>query len=288
MSIPEIDWKRTDLLIDLALEEDLGSRGDTTSDAVLPEHLAVKAVLLCKEALVCAGLPVAERLFRRLSPDIRFTAKVREGQYCPHGTVLAEIEGPARLLLEGERTALNFLQRLCGTATMAYRYQSLAGDKVQVLDTRKTTPGWRNLEKYAVAVGGAHNHRIGLYDRIMIKDNHRELSGLEGPGGILRAVQRARAKYPDLEVEVEIDSLQDLDEALQSGAEYILLDNMSSADMREAVVRTNGKAKLEASGNVTIGRIEEIAGTGVDFISSGALTHSVKACDISMDIILPN
>ena len=287
MSIPEIDWKRTDLLIDLALEEDLGDRGDVTSDSVLPEGLRVKAVLLCKEALVCAGLPVAERLFHKLSPDIAFKPLVKEGQYCPHGTILAELEGPARLLLEGERTALNFLQRLCGTATMAYRYQTLAGDKMKVLDTRKTTPGWRNLEKYAVAVGGASNHRIGLYDRVMIKDNHRELAGLEGAGGILRSVERARKKHPDLEVEVEIDSLLDLDEAIRSGAEYILLDNMSCADMRTAVLRTAGRAKLEASGNVTIGRIAEIAETGVDFVSSGALTHSVKACDISMDIVLP-
>ena len=201
------------------------------------------------------------------------------------GTVMAEISGPARPILVGERTALNFLQRLCGVATMSNRYQSLAGDKMHVLDTRKTTPGWRNLEKYAVAMGGAHNHRIGLFDRVMLKDNHRELAGLEGAGGILRSVERARAMYPDLEVEVEIDSLEELAEALESKAEYILLDNMSTSDMAKAVQITAGKAKLEASGNVTISRIEEIAATGVDFVSSGALTHSVKSCDISLDII---
>jgi nicotinate-nucleotide pyrophosphorylase (carboxylating) len=193
--------------------------------------------------------------------------------------------GPARALLTGERTALNFIQRLCGVATASYHYQQLAGDKCQVLDTRKTTPGWRNLEKYAVSVGGAHNHRIGLFDRVMLKDNHRELAGLEGAGGILRSVERARAMYPDLEVEVEIDSLEELTEALESKAEYILLDNMSTADMAEAVRITAGRAKLEASGNVTIARIEEIAASGVDFVSSGALTHSVKSSDISLDII---
>ena len=193
--------------------------------------------------------------------------------------------GSARALLTGERTALNFIQRLSGSATMANKYQNLAGDKAEILDTRKTTPGWRNLEKYAVATGGAYNHRIGLFDRVMLKDNHRELAGLEGAGGILRSVERARAKYPDLEVEVEIDSLEELNEALESKAEYILLDNMSCSDMAKAVRITDGRAKLEASGNVTIGRIEEIAATGVDFVSSGALTHSVKSCDISLDIV---
>ena len=200
---------------------------------------------------------------------------------------MAKLHGPARSLLTGERTALNFVQRLCGVATAAHKYQQAAGDKCAILDTRKTTPGYRNLEKYAVAVGGASNHRIGLYDRIMIKDNHRELAGLGGTGGILRSVANARKLYPDLEVEVEIDSLAELPEALESKAEYILLDNMSTADMAEAVRMTAHRAKLEASGNMTLARIPEVAATGVDFISSGALTHSVKSADISMDIIEP-
>lgn len=285
MSLPAIDWVRADQLIELALEEDLGSRGDVTTDSVIPENLQAKAVLLCKQDLVAAGLPVAERIFRRLDPQVAFRTLAEEGAFCPKGTVLAEITGSARALLTAERTALNFIQRLSGTATMARLYQQAAGPKTKILDTRKTTPGWRNLEKYAVAAGGAFNHRIGLYDRVMLKDNHRELAGLEGPGGIVRSVERARAKFPGLEVEVEIDSLDDLDEALRSGAEYILLDNMNCNDMREAVVRTAGRAKLEASGNVTLPRIPEIAATGVDFISSGALTHSVKACDISLDIV---
>ena len=284
MAIPEIDWKRTDILIQLALEEDLGDIGDATTNAVIPADLRATAVLIAKEELVCAGLPVAERLFHTLDPNIGFTSKVREGELCPRGTIMAEITGPARTLLTGERTALNFLQRLCGVATASHKYQELAGNRAEILDTRKTTPGWRNLEKYAVATGGAHNHRIGLYDRIMIKDNHRELAGMEGKGGILRSVRRAREMYPQLEVEVEVDSLEELDEALLSGAEYILLDNMDNEQVVQAVGIARNKARLEASGNVTLGRIPTLSETGVDYISSGALTHSVKSSDISMDI----
>ena len=287
MQKPEIDWKRADILIQLALEEDLGDLGDTTTNSVIPADLKTTAVLIAKEDLICAGLPVAERLFHTLDPDVVFTAKVKEGEACPRGTVMAEISGPARVLLTGERTALNFLQRLCGVATAAHKYQELAGNRAKILDTRKTTPGWRNLEKYAVAVGGAFNHRIGLYDRIMIKDNHRELAGMEGKGGILRSVRRAREMYPQLEIEVEIDSLEELDEALLSGAEYILLDNMDNEQVVQAVGIARNKARLEASGNVTLGRIPSLSETGVDFISSGALTHSVKASDISMDIRIP-
>ncbi len=287
MQKPEIDWKRADILIQLALEEDLGDLGDTTTNSVIPADLKTTAVLIAKEDLICAGLPVAERLFHTLDPDVVFTAKVKEGEACPRGTVMAEISGPARVLLTGERTALNFLQRLCGVATASHKYQELAGNRAKILDTRKTTPGWRNLEKYAVATGGAFNHRIGLYDRIMIKDNHRELAGMEGKGGILRSVRRAREMYPQLEVEVEVDSLDELDEALLSGAEYILLDNMDNEQVVKAVGIARNKARLEASGNVTLGRIPSLSETGVDYISSGALTHSVKSSDISMDIRIP-
>ncbi|OQA82245.1 MAG: Nicotinate-nucleotide pyrophosphorylase (carboxylating) [Lentisphaerae bacterium ADurb.Bin242] len=286
--IPPIDWKRTDTLIALALEEDLGDAGDVTTNSVIPEDLEAEAVLLAKEDLVCAGLPVAERLFHTLDPLLAWTSRVREGEFCPKGTVLASIRGNARKLLTGERTALNFLQRLCGVATAARRYQdAAAGTSCRILDTRKTTPGWRNLEKYAVAVGGAFNHRIGLYDRIMIKDNHRELAGLDGPGGIARSVEHARTRHPDLEIEVEVDSLEELTEALETGVEYILLDNMTDEQMAEAVQRTAGRSRLEASGGITLSRIPSAAATGVDFISAGALTHSVKSCDISMDIVLP-
>ena len=285
--MPEIDWKRAELLIKLALEEDLGSEGDTTSISVIPEKLVAKAAFICKEDFcVCAGLPVAEAVFKSIDPKIKWTPKVAEGSVCHRGDLMAEVCGKARALLTGERTALNFLQRLCGVATASHRYQEAAGQRCRILDTRKTTPGWRNLEKYAVATGGASNHRIGLYDRIMIKDNHRELAGLEGQGGILRSVKRAKAAYPNLEVEVEVDSLSELAEAIESGAEYILLDNMDDAKMAEAVKLVDGRAKLEASGGITFGRVASAAVTGVDFISVGALTHSVRSCDISMDIEL--
>ena len=286
-TIPAIDWKRTDALIALALEEDLGEAGDVTTDSVIPEELITDAVFLAKEDLVCAGLPVAERLFHTLDPSLQWEGLVKEGDFCPKGTLMARVHGSARKLLTGERTALNFLQRLCGVATAARKYQEAAGTACRILDTRKTTPGWRNLEKYAVAVGGAFNHRIGLYDRVMIKDNHRELAGLEGEGGIVRSVERARKLHPGLEVEVEVDSLAELAEAVKSGAEHILLDNMSDEMMAEAVKYVNGRAKLEASGGITLSRIPSAAKTGVDFISAGALTHSVKSSDISMDIQLP-
>ena len=284
-TIPELDWKRIDLLIALALEEDLQDRGDVTTKSVIGENMRVKAIFLAKEDCVCAGLPVAKRIMKEVDPEIEWKDLVEEGTFCPKGTHMAEVSGKAASILTAERTALNFLQRLSGVATASKKYQdAAAGTNAIILDTRKTTPGWRNLEKYAVAVGGASNHRIGLYDRVMIKDNHRELAGLEGKDGILRSVERARKMYPDLEVEVEIDSLDSLDEALESGAEYILLDNMSNELMAEAVKRTAGRAKLEASGNMKLERVPSAAATGVDFISVGALTHSVKSADISLDV----
>ena len=283
--IPELDMNRVNTLIDLALEEDLADRGDTTSKSVIPADARAKGVLYAKSDCVLAGLAVAEAVFKKLDPACEFTYILHDGDKCSAKTVIAEITGNAVAMLTAERTALNFIQRLCGVATMANNYAASVKDSaMEVLDTRKTTPGWRNLEKYAVAVGGASNHRIGLFDRIMIKDNHREMAGMEGAGGILRSVERARAMYPDLEVEVEVDTLEELDEALQSGCEYILLDNMSTEMMAEAVKRNQGRAKLEASGNITIERLPEIAAVGVDYASSGALTHSVKSSDISLDI----
>lgn len=284
-NIPELDMQRIAVLIDLALSEDLADRGDTTSKSVIPADARAFGVLYAKSDCVLAGLAVAEAVFKKLDPECEFKYLLHDGDKCPAKTVIAEITGNAVAMLTAERTALNFIQRLCGVATMANAYAaSVKESSMKVLDTRKTTPGWRNLEKYAVAVGGASNHRIGLFDRIMIKDNHREMAGMEGPGGILRSVERARAMYPDLEIEVEVDTLEELDEALQSGCEYILLDNMTTPMMAEAVKRNNGRAKLEASGNITIERLPEIAAVGVDFASSGALTHSVKSADISLDI----
>lgn len=285
MSIPLIDYDRLYQLISMALIEDLDETGDTTTIAVVPENISISAILRCKEDCICAGLPVAEQVFKAIDETIEFESLVAEGDACSTMTPLAKISGDAQALLTAERTALNFLQRLSGIATVAQKYAALvAGTETVILDTRKTTPGWRNLEKYAVAVGGASNHRIGLYDRIMIKDNHRELAGLEGSGGITRSVERARAEFPELEVEVEADTLDEVSEAVSANADYILLDNMSNEQMAEAVKLNNGQAKLEASGGITLERISEIARLGVDFISVGALTHSVKATDISMEI----
>ncbi len=270
-----------------ALAEDVGS-GDATTLAVVPEHLVTTALLQTREACVCAGLPVAEAVFRELDPEIRFEALVREGQKCRAGETLARVTGRARAILTGERTALNFIQRLSGIATMARRYVEAVGThSARILDTRKTTPGLRLLEKYAVAAGGATNHRIGLFDRVMIKDNHRELAALGGPGGIRRAVKACRDQYPRLEVEVEADTLDDVREAVAAGADYILLDNMSDAEMGEAVKLVRGRSLTEASGGITLERIPAIAALGVDFISVGALTHSVRSVDIGLDIETP-
>jgi len=285
--LPPIDFHRVDKLIRLALEEDLGDRGDTTTTAVITGHTKATAVLICKQDGVIAGLDVAYRVFAKLDPGCIWTPKVKDGDFCTKGTVIGEVSGEAAALLTAERTALNFLQRLCGVATTAHRYaEAIAGTKTEILDTRKTTPGWRNLEKYAVAAGGASNHRIGLYDRIMIKDNHRELAGLEGEKGITRSVERARAMFPDLEIEVEADRLDEVKEAIEAGADYVLLDNMTNEQMAEAVKINAGRTKLEASGNITLERLPSIAALGVDYISAGALTHSVKALDISLDIKL--
>ena len=282
-----IDMERVDVLIDLALAEDLAEVGDTTSKSVIPDDTQAVAVLRCKEDLVCAGLPVAEQVFKKVCPEVKWTPLVKEGEYCKAFTAMAEVEGNAQDLLTAERTALNFLQRLCGVATASYKYaEALKDSKTEVLDTRKTTPGWRNLEKYAVDMGGATNHRIGLYDRVMIKDNHRELAGLEGEKGITRSVERARAMFPKLEVEVEADTLEEVAEAIEANADYILLDNMTNEQMSEAVKMNQGKCKLEASGGITIERLPSIGKIGVDYVSVGALTHSVKAADISMEIKL--
>ncbi|MBO5668154.1 MAG: carboxylating nicotinate-nucleotide diphosphorylase [Lentisphaeria bacterium] len=285
-NIPAIDWQRVDVLIDLALSEDLGDRGDTTTLACVPAEARSRAVLLCKEdEMVLAGIGVAERVFKKIDPELTFTALKKDGDLCVRGDKIAEISGSARAILTGERTALNFIQRLCGVATMSHIYAAeLSGSNCVVLDTRKTTPGYRNLEKYAVAVGGAGNHRIGLFDRIMIKDNHRELAALEGDGAIARAVARARAAYPDLEIEVEADTLDEVAQAADCQVEHIMLDNMSDDEMKKAVAITAGRAKLEASGGITLKRLASIGRIGVDYVSSGALTHSVRSMDISLDI----
>lgn len=275
-------------LVRAALAEDIGS-GDATTLAVIPADLQTTAAMVTRQDCVCAGLPLAEMIFEDLDSGLAFEALVADGTACQAGQTLATIHGSARAILTGERTALNFLQRLSGIATLTRRYVEALGEcRTRILDTRKTTPGLRLLEKYAVRMGGGQNHRFGLYDRIMIKDNHRELARFAGPDAIRRAVDACRRAYPDLEVEVEADSLEDVQAAAEAGAEYILLDNMSDDDMAEASRINAGRARLEASGGITLKRLPGLARLNLDFISVGALTHSAPAVDIGLDIEIPD
>ena len=238
-----------------------------------------RGVFLMKADCVLAGLDVALEAFRQIEPGVDVTTRKRDGDVCAAGDAIAEVAGTARALLIGERTALNFLQRLSGIATRARRFVDAADGRITILDTRKTTPTLRVLEKYAVRAGGASNHRAGLFDAILIKDNHIRLAG-----GVNAAVARARAHRPGLPVEIEAETLAQVDEALAAGAETILVDNMSTDRIRDAVVRARGRAKIEISGGVTLERIPELAATGADFVSVGALTHSAPAIDISFEI----
>jgi len=263
-------------LVSRALAEDLGS-GDATTNATVPEHAKGSATITQKSPGVVFGLEVAEAVFRALDPAATLERLVDEGVWREGGPVL-RVDGSARAILSGERTALNFLQRLSGVATMAARcVQIVAGTGARILDTRKTTPGLRALEKAAVAAGGATNHRAGLYDAILIKENHAALAG-----GVGEAVRRARAHAPELPLEIECRNLDEVDEALQAGAKWLLLDNMSVSELREAVRHVAGRAELEASGGVTLQTLREIAATGVQFVSVGALTHSAPALDLSL------
>jgi nicotinate-nucleotide pyrophosphorylase (carboxylating) len=263
-----------------ALAEDLGS-GDVTTRATVPADARARAVIHQKAPGVIYGLDVAEQVFRTLDPEVTCAREVDEGVWREAGEVL-RVEGLARALLSGERTALNFLQRLSGVATMAARaVRAIDGTGAHILDTRKTTPGLRALEKAAVAAGGATNHRAGLYDAILIKENHAALAGGVGP-----AVRRAQEEAPELPLEVECRDLAEVDEALAAGAQVagfrILLDNMSPDELRRAVEHVAGRAELEASGGVTLQTLREVASTGVDFVSVGALTHSAPALDLSL------
>ena len=270
-----------DRLIDLALEEDIGP-GDVTTQAVVPPELQGEAHIRAKQPLVVAGLPVAARVFRKLDAELIFAAQVDDGQEVAQGTVLARLTGPVASILTGERVALNFLQRLSGIATFTrIMAAQVAGSHAVLVDTRKTTPGWRVLEKYAVRLGGGHNHRLGLYDGVLIKNNH-----LTAVGGIREAVRQARARgHHLLKVEVEVTDLQGLEEALNAGADLILLDNMDDATLEKAVQLTRGRALLEASGSMTKDRLPKVAATGVNFISMGALTHSAPAVDIHLRLV---
>ncbi|HOV81038.1 MAG TPA: carboxylating nicotinate-nucleotide diphosphorylase [Bacillota bacterium] len=267
-------------LIEAGLQEDVGA-GDLTTNSIVPAEAVTKGYIVARESGVVAGLPLAEAVFRRLDPAVEFKTLARDGDRVDKNQVLAEICGSARAILTGERLALNFLQRLSGIATRTAGLAGLiAGGKSRIVDTRKTSPGLRAIEKYAVRAGGGCNHRFGLYDAVLIKDNHIKIAG-----GIKAAVEAARRGIPHVtRIEVEVEDLAGVREALEAGADIIMLDNMHPAVMKKAVAIVAGRALTEASGGVNERNIKEIAAAGVDFISVGALTHSVEALDISLDV----
>jgi nicotinate-nucleotide pyrophosphorylase (carboxylating) len=266
-----------------ALAEDIAS-GDATTLATVPSGLTTRAVIRAREPLVVAGTEFVETAFHELSRKVKVKKILRDGRHAKAGDALLKISGPARPILIAERVALNFIQRLSGVATLTSKFvAAVRGTHSQILDTRKTTPGWRRFEKYAVACGGGTNHRIGLFDMILIKDNHLAALRGEKPNAIAAAISRARKKYPKLKIEVEADTLAQVKQALDAGAEMILLDNMNLGQLRRAVKMVNGHAKTEASGGVSLQTVRGIAQTGVDFISVGALTHSARAVDIALD-----
>lgn len=275
------DWlNEIDRIIANALAEDIGD-GDVTTLNTIPPDAVLHGVFLAKEAGVLAGLEVARRVFQQVDPAVEVEFAVADGDWVDARQVFGTVRGPGRALLTGERVALNFMQRMSGIATLTRRYvDAVAGTRAVILDTRKTAPGLRLLDKWAVRLGGGQNHRIGLYDMAMIKDNH-----IAAVGGIAEAVRRVRAgDERGRPIEVEVTTLEQLAEALDQPIDRILLDNMSLAQMREAVQIADGRIPLEASGNVNLDTVAAIAATGVDFISSGALTHSVRALDISLDL----
>ncbi|HEY6805555.1 MAG TPA: carboxylating nicotinate-nucleotide diphosphorylase [Pyrinomonadaceae bacterium] len=263
-----------------ALEEDIQT-GDATTNSIVPADATLHGRIVAKQDGVVAGLEVAAAVFHELNADVSFHAVVLDGAVVTNRTTVAELNGSARSLLTGERTALNFLGRMSGIATLTKQFvDAVAGTNAKILDTRKTVPGLRTLDKWAVKLGGGENHRVGLFDMILIKDNHIDFAG-----SITAAVERARAANSGLEIEVETRTLEDVQEALSLGVSRILLDNMTAETMTRAVALTNGKAKLEASGNVTLENVLEVARTGVDYISIGALTHSAKVFDVSLEWI---
>jgi nicotinate-nucleotide pyrophosphorylase (carboxylating) len=269
--------------VQAALAEDIGS-GDATTLATVPETATARAVLRAREPLVVAGLDFAEAAFRELSAAVKIERLAKDGQRVNGGDILLKISGPARAILSAERVALNFVQRLSGIATLTAQFvDAIKGTPVQILDTRKTTPGWRRFEKYAVTCGGGRNHRLGLFDMVLIKDNHLAALRDAPPNAIVAAVRRAHEKYPQLKIEVEADTLEQAGQAAAAGADIILLDNMNPAQLRLAVQKVKGRAKTEASGGVNLAGIQAIAKTGVDFISIGVLTHSARAVDIGLD-----
>ncbi|MGD1119875.1 MAG: carboxylating nicotinate-nucleotide diphosphorylase [Dehalococcoidales bacterium] len=281
MQLPE---KELDAVIDIALKEDT-AHGDVTSEALLPPALAGKAEILVKDKGVLAGIEVAARVFHRVDPLLKIEILIKDGTAIKPGDIAANINGSVGAMLKAERTALNFLQRLSGIATLTAQYvKEIEGFTAGIYDTRKTTPGLRLLEKYAVRMGGGHNHRLHLGDAVLIKDNH--IAALRAMGlGLKDIVAKARQKAPaGITIEVEVTSAREAADALKAGADIIMLDNMSVSEMKQVVNMGAGKAKLEASGNVTLENVRQVAMTGVDIISIGALTHSYKALDISLEM----
>jgi nicotinate-nucleotide pyrophosphorylase (carboxylating) len=277
-TVPPLDPNVYREIVRRALDEDLKS-GDITTEAIVSAKQRARGVFLIKADCVLAGLDIAIETFLQLDPTVKIDVHKRDGHICRSGETVANLVGSARALLIGERTALNFLQRLSGIATHTRRFVDAAKGALTILDTRKTTPTLRALEKYAVRVGGAKNHRTGLFDAVLLKDNHVRLAG-----GVTRAVQRTRVQNRGVPIEVEAQTLAEVNEALAARADAILLDNMTMSDVRKAVDRAKGRAKIEISGGVTLDRIPELAKTGADFVSIGALTHSAPAVDISFEI----
>jgi nicotinate-nucleotide pyrophosphorylase (carboxylating) len=266
-------------IVRAALAEDVGA-GDITTDCAVPARLRAEAVIVAKEPCVVAGLALVEAVFAELDRDIAVKRLVEDGDVAEVGQRVCLISGRARPILTGERTALNFLQRLSGIATLTRQFvEAVAGTKAKILDTRKTTPTLRALEKYAVAVGGGENHRMGLFDAVMIKDNHRALLSR-----LSDVVAAARKNHPQAPVIIEADTLEQTEEALAAGADQILLDNMTPDELREAVRLVAGRAQTEASGGIRLSNVREIAATGVDYISIGALTHSARAANFSLEV----
>jgi nicotinate-nucleotide pyrophosphorylase (carboxylating) len=268
-------------IVEAALREDLGAEGDITTEAVIPEELRARAILVAREDLILAGLPAAREVFRLLDPELEFQAPCRDGEPVAASKTVATVSGRARPILKGERTALNFLMRMSGIATLTRAaVDEIAHTKAKILDTRKTAPGLRMLDKYAVAAGGAVNHRMGLYDAVMIKDTHMDVAD-----SIAEAVARARAAgCPAQSITVEVGSLGQLEEAMAAGAGRALLDNMDIDTMRAAVRTASGRIVLEASGGLRPGRLRRVAETGVDYLSLGWLTHSAPAADLAMEV----
>jgi nicotinate-nucleotide pyrophosphorylase (carboxylating) len=270
-----------DKLISLAIEEDIYT-GDITTNALIPKDSRATAEFTAKTSGIISGIDVVPRIFKHIDSSVNWLPLVKEGSHVSKGNIIAQIEGSYRALLSAERTALNILQRMSGIATMTSIYvKELEGTQTKLLDTRKTAPGMRILDKMAVRAGGAINHRMGLYDMALIKDNHIKVAG-----SISNAIKQVRAAIPTgIKIEIEVTSIAEVEEALKAGAEMIMLDNMSNEMMTAAVKLIDKRATTEASGNMTLARLKEVAATGVDYISVGALTHSVTALDISMNIV---